>query len=125
MNQFGAPPRPSRTSLLPPMEDLGPWSRIGLVLACAVLIAVVFGGLFGGRSSQNEEDAENPCQTTSGSVGRSVLGVQIRFVRLVSRIRRHAILLGRKRMDNTSFKTCAGNERNFTDKKQIMVIGCP
>ena len=33
-----------------------------------------FGGLFGSRSSQNEEDAENPCETTGGSVGRSVLG---------------------------------------------------
>lgn len=34
--------QPPRTGL-PPMEELGPWSRIGLVLACAVFIAVVFG----------------------------------------------------------------------------------
>lgn len=28
---------------LPPMEDLGPWARIGLVLLCALFIALVFG----------------------------------------------------------------------------------
>jgi DNA-binding CsgD family transcriptional regulator len=28
---------------LPPMEALGPWSRIGLVLLCALFIAMVFG----------------------------------------------------------------------------------
>ena len=28
---------------LPPMEELGPWTRIGLVLACAFFIALVFG----------------------------------------------------------------------------------
>lgn len=28
---------------LPPMEELGPWQRIGLVLVCAFFIAVLFG----------------------------------------------------------------------------------
>jgi DNA-binding CsgD family transcriptional regulator len=28
---------------LPPMEELGPWTRIGLVLVCALFIALVFG----------------------------------------------------------------------------------
>jgi DNA-binding CsgD family transcriptional regulator len=28
---------------LPPMEELGPWSRIGLVFLCALFIAMVFG----------------------------------------------------------------------------------
>jgi hypothetical protein len=28
---------------LPPMEALGPWSRIGLVFLCALFIAMVFG----------------------------------------------------------------------------------
>lgn len=36
-----APPRGAWD--LPPMEELGPWSRIGLVFLCALFIAVVFG----------------------------------------------------------------------------------
>jgi DNA-binding CsgD family transcriptional regulator len=42
----GAPvsPAPAPASWsLPPMEELGPWTRIGLVLACALFIALVFG----------------------------------------------------------------------------------
>ena len=34
---------PSWLPRLPPMEELGPWQRIGLVLMCAFFIAVVFG----------------------------------------------------------------------------------
>jgi len=34
---------PSWLPGLPPMEELGPWQRIGLVLVCAVFIAFVFG----------------------------------------------------------------------------------
>lgn len=34
---------PSWLPRLPPMEELGPWQRIGLVLVCAFFIAVVFG----------------------------------------------------------------------------------
>jgi len=38
-------PAPTPRSLLPlpPMEELGPWTRIGLVFACALFIAMVFG----------------------------------------------------------------------------------
>lgn len=38
-----APPVPRGLLPLPPMEELGPGARIGLVLACALFLAVVFG----------------------------------------------------------------------------------
>jgi DNA-binding CsgD family transcriptional regulator len=34
---------PTIRSLVPPLETLGPWSRLGLVLATAIFIALIFG----------------------------------------------------------------------------------
>jgi DNA-binding CsgD family transcriptional regulator len=47
---FASAAAPSR---LPPLAELGPWSRLGLILAAATVMALAFGMLMDGMQSLN------------------------------------------------------------------------